>query len=692
LPRSLSMTTKLPASSTAIPPKEEVKSVGVIGSSASSRWASWSSLLRSHSGHDADGAQKGKERELYYNDKLGAGEYSHVNVSKVIAIARHMIAQSVLLEDFVRFLLFMVLFCTCIILQRNPPASNGVVAAITNRIGEKPFRSSTNQIKQWKDIVHVDDWWDWHQTALLDSFYVDTYYSGAETSLVDDQTVMQHIRLIDGIRLTQRRVKNMTCLSGSRRYAQFAPNCYGSTYSNGLLGYTDEKPFRGAVSGTTFKHTKKNLFESGYYYYLCGAACVEDSRRKLDALRLDKWTNTGTSYLRTDFVAYNPNVGLFAAVELSMTVSPTGKVKPKLYVQCVEYMYYATTDSYVRLGLEIMFMIFLAISLALQAQASVKMAYIHKNAFACLNFWFLYDWVLLLSMLVCVFVRLYLVLANNFSSIVITEPSGSSPSFTIVDKDGEMLDVGFTTMVSFGYFGLAGLIAGFSSIKMIRFLRVNIQMSVLTQTFVAMSSEILVFLGILYLLLVLWGAMATLFFGAQVPQFRDLPTSWTTCWQLFVGLTDKQEIYAELPTDEYYSKPIEADLFYYPFSIAMQFVVLNVTIGVIMTAYTKVLSNYQDMKEDSIVSFLVERLFAEQVELTDSLTHSFTHTLSLTLSLYLSLYLSLSLFLSFSLSFSLSLSLSLSRSLSLSLSPLELKFEPYVPQFLTLPSISKPET
>jgi hypothetical protein len=40
-----------------------------------------------------------------------AGDYSHVNVSKVIAICRHRIAQDVLLLNFVCFLLFVVLFC-----------------------------------------------------------------------------------------------------------------------------------------------------------------------------------------------------------------------------------------------------------------------------------------------------------------------------------------------------------------------------------------------------------------------------------------------------------------------------------------------------------------------------------------------------------------------------------------------------
>jgi hypothetical protein len=62
------------------------------------------------------------------------------------------------------------------------------------------------------DIQTFEDWWDWHETVLLDSFYVgtqftcftgtnvqiltqmwhsDAYADGSETTYYDDQTIQQ---------------------------------------------------------------------------------------------------------------------------------------------------------------------------------------------------------------------------------------------------------------------------------------------------------------------------------------------------------------------------------------------------------------------------------------------------------------------------------------------------------------------
>jgi len=157
------------------------------------------------------------------------------------------------------------------------------------------------------------------------------------------------------------------------------------------------------------------------------------------------------------------------------------------------------------------------------------------------------------------------------------------------------------------------MIAIFSSVKMIKFLRINIQMSVLTQTFVEMSVEVSVFFGILALLIFMWAAMAVFLFGAICDYFKDLPTAWKTCWMLFIGVKTREDVFDKLPLDEAYNLPPEADIFYYPFTIVMTFVVLNVSTGIIMTAYTKVTDNFERLKHDSMIDVLVDRMFTDQL-------------------------------------------------------------------------------
>ncbi len=81
--------------------------------------------------------------------------------------------------------------------------------------------------------------------------------------------------------------------------------------------------------------------------------------------------------------------------------------------------------------------------------------------------------------------------------------------------------------------------------------------------------------------------------------------------QLFIGLVSREVIFQELPQDENYNEPVEASIFYYPFTLVMTFVVLNVSIGIIMTAYEKVSASFTAMEENSLIDVLVNRMFAD---------------------------------------------------------------------------------
>jgi len=216
----------------------------------------------------------------------------------------------------------------------------------------------------------------------------------------------------------------------------------------------------------------------------------------------------------------------------------------------------------------------------------------------------------MLAMVAC---RIYLVLVHNFRDIRVPDLSAEQPSLVVTAADGEPLDISWLSTVTWAYYIGCGMIAIFSSVKMIKFLRINIQMSVLTQTFVEMSVEVSVFFGILALLIFMWAAMAVFLFGAICDYFKDLPTAWKTCWMLFIGVKTREDVFDKLPLDEAYNLPPEADIFYYPFTIVMTFVVLNVSTGIIMTAYTKVTDNFERLKHDSMIDVLVDRMFTDQL-------------------------------------------------------------------------------
>ena len=561
-----------------------------------------------------------------YSKILGTGDYSHVNVTKAITVLRHKIAQNVLLQYFIQHILFWALFAACILLQREASASSGVSSAIRNSLLSTPFRDRNYALKTWEDIRSIEDFWDWHQTVLIDTFYVDQYYSGTPTNIMDSQTIMQHIKFIDGIRLTQRRGRNNTCLVDNSRFSTFLSNCYGPTFANGLNGFVDEAPFLGAVSGDTYKHETKSSVEGGYYVYLSGGGFREDARATLRKLRADLWLNEGTTWARTDFVGYNANAGLFSCIAFQVSFSRSGTLLPELWVQSMRYKPYATQLDYLLLALEAVFVASLFAAIGQNVLISVSLARMYGDALAFTNhFWCAYDWLLLTGMLACVCLRAYLVLVDNFISIRVPDPTLHTPSLTVVNSSGEFLDLYTMASLTWVYFVLCGLLLGLSGLKIIRFMRINILLSVVTQTFAEMGMEVLLFFGIQSLQLFMWAAMAVVLFGTHVHEFRDLSSAWQTCWLLFIGVITREEVFRELPTDEYSELPIEAELFFYPFTLVMTFAILNVSTGIIMTAYTKVTQSFADMRENSVLGVLVARPFTEQLAEIAGLHHHTSH-------------------------------------------------------------------
>jgi hypothetical protein len=366
---------------------------------------------------------------------------------------------------------------------------------------------------------------------------------------------MQHIKFVDGIRLTQRRVRENSCLVSMDRFRLFDSSCYGPTWLNGRLGARDTESFTGAVSGVKYVYNGTSFLNQGFVYMLCGASCRQDSRRKLQALRLDKWVNEGTSYLRTDFLSYNPNVGLFTTIQVSLDIHPSGAVFPTVWIQSIDFQVYATQLDYVRLGLEFLFLVSLLVFCVQEVMIYITLAHMerdqairrkvkemnlpsdqelswsvawHTLAFTK-NFWAAYDCVLLVVMLVIVLMRLYVVANTNFKeNTKVLEPSADNPSFVLTGKNGDPIDYVDLALVTMAYNVLCGLVMVMCSFKMIKYLQLNIQMSILTQTFVEMSAEMYTFVFVLAILNGVWTSMAVILFGSAVNSFKDFSTSFET--------------------------------------------------------------------------------------------------------------------------------------------------------------------
>eukprot|EP00960_Hanusia_phi_P075138 768377-Hanusia_phi.AAC.10 len=399
-----------------------------------------------------------------YDALLGVANYSHVNVTKVKIVCRQLIAQSTLFRQFLK--------------SRNAYATNGMRSAIMNVLVEPPYRDTSYQFKTWYDVASVDDWWNWHQTVLLDSFYVSTYYNGKQANKIDQQVVMQHIRLNGGFRLTQRRVAPDSC--AAQRTNRTRDSSRFKAHATARRTWLGDVAERGAKNESiVYSYESKSFYENGYYEYFGGAGQLEESRAKMQELKDNLWVNDGTRWLRTDFVGHNPNLGLLMQVELYAEISLGGQITTSYFIQGMEINKYACRTDFMRLGLEI---VFLACYLGYLVQEvrdyRVLRAMNQSFSSILLNFWNVYDWIYFILVAILIAIRLYMIFTPLAPNLTVT----ADGIFSGTDR----LELSMSSTIVESYFTLCGIVAGLSTVKLLNYFRINIHLSVLTQTLVLM--------------------------------------------------------------------------------------------------------------------------------------------------------------------------------------------------------------
>mmetsp|Transcript_14294 Transcript_14294/g.39040 ORF Transcript_14294/g.39040 Transcript_14294/m.39040 type:complete len:793 (-) Transcript_14294:19-2397(-) len=540
----------------------------------------------------------------------------HLNVTKLFILSQHQYATSVLFRDFVRYVVFIVFFAVVVIMQRNASYSSEMRSAVYNKFMYAIWRASdTEELLGWADAGNWGDFWDWHTGPFTDSYYIDNYDSLQPAGRLDRQLVQTHIVFVGGVRMVQRRVNNGSCTL-INAYSLFDPSCYAQTTWNGIFGSIFHDDFVGTSNTTVYKFEKLSTsllaWEEGYYQYFPGTGGRDDAAAKMQFLISDRWLDErATSYARTDIIAFNPNLGMFAQVLFSLEITAAGQAKPNIEIRTLRLSEYGTDSDNARLVVEVVFlaiffsMIFSRIHGAHVLRTAGKKSM--RDIF--FNGWEIYDWCQMSLVLGLLCVRFYVVFNPEFRSLKFTP-------WDVTRSDGSRLDLTLSTVINDGYFTMCGIFMGISGIKFYRYLRVNAQLSVLTQTVVELQRALLNFVVLIVLANLLWAAAGLVLFGDQSESFVDLGAAWEFCSLSFLGLLGRSDLFDPLGTDELYNAPIGAYLFYYPFNFVMVFVALNITVSLIMEAYERVLSHVDTIVNNSVISVLSKDLLSKQIQNT----------------------------------------------------------------------------
>ncbi|EKX52609.1 hypothetical protein GUITHDRAFT_133659 [Guillardia theta CCMP2712] len=170
---------------------------------------------------------------------------SNVNVEKICQVAKTKLKHSELANGLIRFLIFAAIYMTVIYYQRNSEMASDIDGMLRKIVLETQYRDPWSfQQKTFQDISTIDEFWDWHLYALLPRILQNDYYNGDPVPQNDYGTIHMHSRIINEIRLIQRRAKNGTC-DALPYLSNFSSECYGSTYFDGTWGNVDTESFIG---------------------------------------------------------------------------------------------------------------------------------------------------------------------------------------------------------------------------------------------------------------------------------------------------------------------------------------------------------------------------------------------------------------------------------------------------------------
>lgn len=221
----------------------------------------------------------------------------------------------------------------------------------------------TLEMKTFMDISTVEEFWEWHSLIFCPTLiYVQELPNGARMERGHINTMMTHNRLTSGFRMMQRRGKRIDCPL-REEWKPFAPECTGRTYIEGTFGNVATEDFRGQAEGgdannPVYKYMEFDIgagIREGGYFELFRDDPSECQR--IDELKHQRWIDKFTEYYRLDFVVYNPNVGLFASVNFKIEFDNTGLLIPEYYSETLSSTIYSSWTDIVRLGLEIVIVI-----------------------------------------------------------------------------------------------------------------------------------------------------------------------------------------------------------------------------------------------------------------------------------------------------------------------------------------------
>ncbi|XP_078594471.1 polycystin-1-like protein 2 [Branchiostoma floridae x Branchiostoma japonicum] len=469
----------------------------------------------------------------------------------------------------------------------------------TNTAFHQTQSSAENFVQSIDDVTEPSAVWPWLNETALESFYPETSYNDdkprwwEKVFTADMQSV-----LVSPPILIQARVKPGLCKVPATMQDLFdeCTAAYGENtketgvFQKGWKRVTNMSEVEPETSGWSHRpsgYTIKPVFgvKSSYWgdgFSLGLGDSADEMRSILTDLKSNHWIDKRTRAVIVEQFVYNGNLDMFTSVTVVFEFTEISGVFSHRHLHTFRLHQQPGTIGYIYVLLEIIYVIFLLYSLWKEAKTAREAgwAYLTEpwNIFEIFNF----------------------ILAFTVIALYATNRVYGTMALAAVKQGKDPLQyLRSVVNINLLYGWFLSFLAFVNIMKFLRLLRFNPLLSKLMSVFRGMAVEFSAFIFYFFLCFSGFGVSAYFMFGATATTYRSISISFSTLFQMSLGVFDHTEL-----TE---ANPILGPIFFVTFICFMFLVLMNIAVAIIDSALPDVRNHVMPEDDRYFIQGLWER-------------------------------------------------------------------------------------
>ncbi|EDV28218.1 uncharacterized protein TRIADDRAFT_53596 [Trichoplax adhaerens] len=537
------------------------------------------------------------DAQRYTSSKFLPLEVSKVNAARSLRLKQRKM-QSIFREilGYVVFLTVTILICYG---NRDSNAyyqtkslndifANGYYNSNTSKIG--------SPLKGFAKIATINEFWRWTNQVFLPGLYVGTWYNGQSSNLqgflANRQSYLVGVARVRMLRMNTgdncliNPVFNNTILKCAGSYFYGSENRNNYTVGWKSISHSPQQnPWHFQTSSMTGSYP----YWGQYHIYYGGGYVVELSRNEsqsqltLNQLQQQGWIDHQTRAILIEFTIFNAQVNLFSVVTLLAEFPATGGIMPFVEIQTIRLFRDHYSAGMLVIVCEIIFVSFIAYYIYRELS---KLKRLSLRYFS--GFWNIIEFTIISLAVAAVSIYFFRLQVTRNALAQCRSQSRHFINFHYVATWDNL------------YIHLFAFLIFFGTIKLIRLLRFNRTIAILSITLRSAAKEILMFLVVFTVIFLTFAQFAYLIYGRTINSYNTFIKTLESQFNMMIG-----RFYAKIM---YSSLRDVSPLYFFCYTFLVSWVLINMFLTLIIKSFEKVKSCCNQINQDlEMADYMKER-------------------------------------------------------------------------------------